>query len=121
MRASRNPSLLGSLGLRGLTLALLGSLELTLAEPTWGGLLGLRELATTTYAAVGNTECGVHLLYVCTFSITPALSHTTPSAYLIAAHDEHYTVATKRRLAILSAHHPLVPAVMQRFLQSRFL
>jgi len=94
-RAIRNPSLLGSLGLRGLTLALLGSLELTLAEPTWGGLLGLRELATTTYAAVGNTECGVHLLYVCTFSITPALSHTTPSAYLIAAHDEHYTVATK--------------------------
>ena len=51
----------------------------------------------TTYAAVGNTECGVHLLYVCTFSITPALSHTTPSAYLIDAHDEHincYTTPT---------------------------
>jgi len=52
-RASRNPSLLGSLGLRGLTLALLGSLELTLAGPTWGGPLGLRGL---TLAHAGGTK-----------------------------------------------------------------
>jgi len=86
------PSVMGvlaysGLGLRGLTLAHAGHPQPWEIPGVMGKSesTGLTSLPPTTYAAVGNTQCRVHLLYVCTFSITPALSHTTPSTYLIAS------------------------------------